>query len=129
MAIIEELTEKEYCNFFNNSNYNHFLQSYEWGQVAAERKQTPLYLGLKNKNGTILAACLALKKHVPIINKNYYYSPRGILIDYDNESLLKEYVINNLFDLENNYNNFKSMPYIPYRIIEYCLLITNYESF
>ena len=91
MDKIEILTEEEYRNFFNSSKYNHFLQSYEWGQVAKIRKQEPLYLGLKDDKGNIKAACLALKKHVPFINKNYYYAPRGILIDYDNYELIDQF--------------------------------------
>ena len=91
MNKIIELSQKEYQDFFVRAKYNHFLQSYEWGEVAKERKQTPIYLGLKDDKGNVLAACLALKKHVPFINKNYYYSPRGILIDYDNYDLLKDF--------------------------------------
>ena len=91
MSRIELLSEEEYRTFFKHVKYNHFLQSYEWGQVASERKQEPLYLGLKDTKGNIKAACLALRKHVPIINKNYYYAPRGVLIDYNDEDLLKEF--------------------------------------
>jgi peptidoglycan pentaglycine glycine transferase (the first glycine) len=91
MSRIIELSIDEYKDFFNKAKYNHFLQSYEWGEVAKERKQSPIYLGLKDENGNIQAACLALKKYVPFINKNYYYCPRGILIDYDNYNLLNDF--------------------------------------
>ena len=93
MSIIKEISENEYKAFFKACPYNHFLQSYEWGPVAAERKQTPYYLGLVSEDGTIKAACLALKKNVPLIKKSYFYSPRGVLIDYSNFDLIDEFTV------------------------------------
>ncbi|MBR4231106.1 MAG: peptidoglycan bridge formation glycyltransferase FemA/FemB family protein [Bacilli bacterium] len=93
MHIVDNISKEEYQNFFEKCPYNHFLQSYEWGEVAKERKQTPIYLALVDDNNKIHAACLAMRKHVPIINKYYYYSPRGILIDYNNHELLEEFTI------------------------------------
>ena len=119
MKNIEILTEQEYRSFFNKVSYNHFLQSYEWGQVAAERKQEPLYLGLKDDNGNIKAACLALKKQVPFINKNYYYSPRGFLIDYSDFDTLKEFTeAIKKYLRENNGIYFKIDPAIIYEEID-----------
>ena len=61
MYKIENLTKEEYINFFNKSKYNHFLQSYAWGEACKSRNQTPLYLGMKDEKGNIKAAFLALK--------------------------------------------------------------------
>ena len=48
------------------------------------------YIGLKDNN-KIVAAALLLKKELPIIKKNMFYSPRGFLIDYNDYELLKEF--------------------------------------
>ena len=90
MNKIEILTKDEYIKFFNKSKYNHFLQSYEWGEASKAKGQIPEYLGLKDEKGKVLAACLALKKKTPL-NMCYYYSPRGIIIDWDNKELLKDF--------------------------------------
>ena len=91
MLLVDNLTQKEYINFFNKAKYNHFLQSYAWGQTCKVRNQEPIYLGLKDDNNTLVAAALLLKKEVPL-NMCYYYAPRGILIDYHNKELLKEFI-------------------------------------
>lgn len=87
MKIVDNLTEKEYINFFNQSKYNHFLQSYEWGMASKSKGLTPVYIGLKNDNNKIVAACMALKRKTPF-NMCYFYAPRGVLIDYNNLELL-----------------------------------------
>lgn len=92
MKKIEELTKEEYIKFFKNSNYNHFLQSYEWGETCKVRGQVPVYLGLKDEKGKIYATTLAMKKNTPL-NMCYYYAPRGVLIDYSDENLLKEFAV------------------------------------
>ncbi len=88
MELVDNLTKEEYENFFKKSKYNHFLQSYAWGQTCTVRVQTPVYLGLKDDNGNIVAACLAMRKDIPF-RMTYFYAPRGPLIDYDNYELLE----------------------------------------
>jgi len=90
MKIVDNLTEKEYKDFFYKSKYNHFLQSYEWGQASIAKGQKPVYLGLKDDKGNLHAACLALRKNTPL-KMCYFYAPRGIIIDYENYNLIKEF--------------------------------------
>ncbi len=92
MKIVDNITEKEYKNFFNKSEYNHFLQSYEWGESSKGKGLKPIYLGLKDDNNKLLAVCLAFEKDMPL-NLKYYYAPRGPVIDYENKSLLKDFTI------------------------------------
>lgn len=92
MKKIVELTKEEYIDFFNKSKYNHFLQSAEWGEACKAKAQTPVYLGLKDEKGKIHAATMALRKNTPL-KMCYFYAPRGILIDYNNKDLLKEFTI------------------------------------
>lgn len=89
MKEIVEISEKEYRNFFNKSKYNHFLQSYEWGQSSKGKGLVPVYLGYKDEN-IIKAIVLCFKKEVPL-NMRYYYAPRGPVIDYENLDLIKDF--------------------------------------
>ena len=90
MKIVDNLTEKEYINFFNKCKYNHFLQSYAWGEASKGKGQHPVYIGLKDDKGKIVAATMALKRKTPL-NMCYFYAPRGIVIDYKNKQLLEEF--------------------------------------
>ena len=90
MKLVDNLTKEEYITFFKESNYNHFLQSYEWGQASIAKGQTPVYIGMKNNKGKIVAATMALKKNTPL-NMCYLYAPRGIIIDYSNDKILEEF--------------------------------------
>jgi len=90
MILVDNLTKEEYINFFNKSKYNHFLQSYEWGQASKAKGQTPIYIGMKNDKNEIVAATMTLMKKTPL-NMCYLYAPRGIIIDYTNENLLEEF--------------------------------------
>lgn len=92
MTLVDNITKEEYINFFNNSKYNHFLQSYEWGEVSKTKGQIPIYLGMKDNKGNIVAATLVLKKNTPL-KMCYLYAPRGIIIDYTNDKLLEEFTI------------------------------------
>lgn len=91
MKIIDNLTEKQYKDFFNKSKYNHFLQSYAWGQASIGKGLKPVYLGLMDDNNKIHAVCLAFEKEM--LNLKYYYAPRGPIIDYENKELLKDFTI------------------------------------
>ena len=87
----EELTEDEYTKFVKYNPYkSHFLQSYEWGELAKkERGLIPFYLGLKDKK-KIVGATLLLKKNLPL-GKCYLYAPRGYVIDFNNFQLLEKF--------------------------------------
>lgn len=40
MKFIKDLSEKEYQEFWEKTPNNHFMQSYEWGQVNKKKKST-----------------------------------------------------------------------------------------
>ena len=86
---IERLTTQEFQSF----TFNHPLTSYNQTLQYAKYKELEGYtydlIGLKDSNGTIIAASLILFKK---INKyTYGYAPRGFLIDYTNLDLLKAF--------------------------------------
>lgn len=90
MEFITQLSEKEYRSFWEKSNLNHFMQSYEWGQICQKnRQQIPYYVGLKDKN-QIVAAALLLKKETPL-KMCYFYAPRGFTLDFGNQQLLRKF--------------------------------------
>lgn len=84
------LEKKEYENFVkNHKSKSHFLQSYAWGEFCKkEKKLTPYYLGLIDEKKKIVASALLLKKNLPL-KYSYFYSPRGFVLDYENEKIFK----------------------------------------
>lgn len=81
------LEKEEYENFTKNHIRSHFLHSYAWGEVSKTRGQIPHYLGVK-ENDKIVATALLLEKKL-LLGYTYFYIPRGFVLDYDNEELLK----------------------------------------
>lgn len=91
MKFINNLSEEEYSRFFEKTENNHFMQTYEWGQACFKnRNQIPCYVGLKDDKGNLVAAALLLKKKTPL-NMCYFYSPRGFTMDFKNKEVLAEF--------------------------------------
>lgn len=91
MKFIKDLPEKEYQKFWEETENNHFMQSYEWGQACKKnRGQIPCYVGLKDDDGNLKAAALLLKKKTPF-NMCYFYAPRGFTMDFTNKKILTEF--------------------------------------
>ena len=91
MRFIKNLSEKEYQKFWEKSEYNHFMQSYEWGKACEKnRNQIPCYVGLMTDEGKIVAEALLLKKKTPL-KMCYFYSPRGFTMDYNDKEVLTEF--------------------------------------
>lgn len=89
MEFIENLTQEEYEGFVKNNPNNHFMQSYDFGQIKKEKNYIPHYVGLKENNKLVCAALLLEKKL--ILKYNYLYSPRGYVIDFNNNELVKTF--------------------------------------
>lgn len=90
MFKLEELEKNEYEKFVKNNKYkSHFLESYAWGEFAKEKKRlTPFYLGLK-ENDKLVGTALLLQKKLPL-GYSYFYSPRGFVLNYEDENIFKE---------------------------------------
>lgn len=58
-------------------------QSYEWGELAPHLGASEaLHLGVvDDTTGQLCAAMLVLVSHAPVINRTYFYAPRGPVID------------------------------------------------
>lgn len=91
MKFVNNISEKEYQKFWEKTHNNHFMQSYEWGQICKKnRNQIPYYVGLKDDDDNLVAAALLLKKDTPL-KMCYFYSPRGFTMDFTNKKILTEF--------------------------------------
>jgi len=89
MEFIENIEEKEYEKFVKKHQKSHFMQSYYFGTIMKKKNFKPNYVGMK-ENGKLVAAALILEKRL-IKKYCYFYSPRGFIIDFNNEELLSEF--------------------------------------
>ena len=85
-----ELEEKNFDHYVkSHPEKSHFLQSATWGKFSHKvRNLKPFYLGLIDDNKNIVGATLLLRKSLPL-GLCYFYAPRGFVIDFKDENLLK----------------------------------------
>lgn len=88
---IEELESNEYEEYISKNKYTTFYQKEYWGKLKKDGGWNYKLVGMK-KNNKIFGATLLLFKNLPLGLK-LFYSPRGFLIDYNDEELLKEFVL------------------------------------
>lgn len=86
---IKEINEKEFDNFANNHILRNYYQTSQYGNLMKKFGYTPIYIAVFEEE-KIIGAALILSKYIAI-NIKYGYSPRGFLIDYQNEYYLKEF--------------------------------------
>lgn len=90
MEFVQNLTKEEYESFWASTSINHFMQSYEWGQIQKEtRGYEVYYVGLKEKK-KVVAAAMLLKRNAPM-HMCYFYSPRGFTMDFTNKKVIEEF--------------------------------------
>ena len=90
--MIIELNEEQfrsYANFHSNRNY---FQTVEFANMYELYGYKKLYVGLVDDNNNLIAASLLLLNKIK--NYKYAYAPRGFLIDYNNDELLKFFTNN-----------------------------------
>lgn len=110
----EELTEKEFDEASRKFNISSFYQISSWAKLKEKNNWIFYYVGVK-EDDKIMACALILGKKL-FLNKYMYYSPRGILIDYNNKELFN-FFVNNIKDYlkEKNGVIFKIDPLIEYQ--------------
>lgn len=111
---IEELESNEYEEYISKNKYTTFYQKEYWGKLKKDGGWNYKLVGMK-KNNKIVGATLLLFKNLPLGLK-LFYSPRGFLIDYNDEELLKEFVseIKEYVKRENGFI-LKIDPYVEYK--------------
>ena len=84
------LSKQEFKKFADKHEQITFHQTEQWANLKKKNGWDAYYIGLKDGK-KIVAGALLLKKRLPIVKFNMFYSPRGFLIDYNNFDLLKEF--------------------------------------
>ncbi len=88
--MLVELKKQEFDDFASNHIHNNFQQSSYWAKFMEADEWHPYFLGIKEKE-KIIAATLLFSRNAPLIKKRYFYAPRGFLIDYNKEELVKTF--------------------------------------
>ena len=86
---LRELSKKEFDNYALNHPFGSFQQTSFWGKFMEGDKFHAYYVGgfIKEKIvGVSLLLSCEIRKKIRV-----FYAPRGFLIDYKNEELLKEF--------------------------------------
>ena len=91
MLKLKNVSKEEFDYFVkNHPTKSHFLQSLSWGEFSKAKKGlTPYYLGLVNDKDEMVAATLLLQKLLPM-NLCYFYAPRGFVIDFKKQEIVRE---------------------------------------
>lgn len=83
-----ELTIQAFTEFVKNSPLKSYMQSEEYARFMGEEKYNYDYIGLVDEDGVIRAASLILWRKIGL-NMRYGYAPKGFLINYYDDSLVK----------------------------------------
>jgi lipid II:glycine glycyltransferase (peptidoglycan interpeptide bridge formation enzyme) len=86
VKIISEDKKTEWNNFIKDSNGS-ILQGFEWGEVKSGPDWTPIRVAVFDSD-KIIAGAQILVRSLPF-KKTVFYSPRGPVLDYSDEELLK----------------------------------------
>ncbi len=87
---IRELSLEEFKEFVENSPLSTHYQTQSYALLMGENGYDYEFIGLENEYGQIKAASLILLKTIKF-RKKYAYAPKGFILDYFNQELLKEW--------------------------------------
>ena len=87
---IKELTINEFTNYQSSHALTSYNQTINYGILMAENTHDYDLIGYVDEDNKIYGASLIIIKKLN--NKFFYgYAPKGFLIDYSNETLLKNF--------------------------------------
>lgn len=76
------ITDRQQWNdFVASSVCCNITQSYEWGELAPHIGAEALRVGVVDHTGRLCAVMLLLLSRAPVLNRTYFYAPRGPVID------------------------------------------------
>ncbi|MGH2509105.1 MAG: lipid II:glycine glycyltransferase FemX, partial [Ktedonobacteraceae bacterium] len=76
------ITDRQQWNdFVSTAKGCTITQSYEWGQLGSHLSAATMHVGVVDDAGQLCAAMLVLVSRAPLIRRNYFYAPRGPVID------------------------------------------------
>lgn len=88
---IVSLTKEQFDEFASKNAYKNYYQTSEYGTLREKYDFNSQYIGYVDDNDNLKAASLILFKEA-MMGYKYAYAPRGFLIDYNNQDLLKSFV-------------------------------------
>ena len=89
MKFITNVDEEKFNNFIKQ-NCSSFMQTSYFGEINRAKGLNYFLVGLEDE-GKLVAGALVLEKN--LIGKfNYLYIPRGFVLDFDNQELMKAFV-------------------------------------
>ena len=109
-----ELEEKEFREFLDKSPQKTFMQTPEMGKMREKAGWQVVYLGVKENDKVMAAAMFTfIQRH---FKKKEYYAPRGLLMDYHNQKLVK-FFTDNLKKYVKKHNGYvlRIDPYVVYK--------------
>ena len=110
-----EINAEQFKKIADKSEQVSFHQTKEWANLKKTNGWKSYFVSLE-ENKKSKACALLLAKQLPIIKKVMFYSPRGFLIDYNDQKLLKEFTKEiKKFASEKNGIFIKIDPYIEYQ--------------
>lgn len=110
-----ELEKDEFIEFSKNYPYSLFFQSPYWIEIKKQNNWEGTIVGIK-ENNEIIAATVLLMKNIKGINKKMVYAPRGFLLDYNDLTLLTDFMEKlKIYLKENNALFLKINPYVKYQ--------------
>ena len=109
-----EITRDEYHDFWGNHPLKTFLSAPEIGELRKSNGWDVYYVGVEDDKKLVAAAMLV--SHKRHFGKYEFYSPRGVLVDYENETLL-QYFLDEIKNFVKNHRGyiFRMDPYVIYK--------------
>ena len=109
-----EITEKEYRKFWENHPLKTFLSAPDIGQLRKSNGWDVYFVGIKEKKDIVAAAMLV--SHKRHFGKYEFYSPRGVLVDYENKKIL-DYFLDEIKRFVKKHHGyiFRMDPYVIYK--------------
>ena len=88
-----EISEEKFYDFANKSKYNNYCQTSNYGLTMKYKGYDYNFVAYTTNENEILAAGMFLTKK---IGKTYYYAycPKGFIIDYDDNELVRKFTRN-----------------------------------
>lgn len=109
-----EITKERYRKFWENHPLKTFLSAPEIGDLRKSSGWDVYYVGVEDNKKLVAAAMIfSHKRH---FGKYEFYSPRGVLVDYENEDLL-HYFLDEIKKFVKKHHGyiFRMDPYVIYK--------------
>lgn len=89
MELIRHLDSNRFRRWNEEQQYGQILQSESWGKFKSLGAWNYELIGMENENKELVAACMILKRKLPIFKKYMFYASRGYVLDYTNNEILR----------------------------------------